>query len=203
MPRIVSKFSKGLDGWSVEGDPSVAEWQSAGGNPGGYLHWVDGASGSDSFFVAGSKFLGDQSAFYKGKLSYDIYDTGSNYSGVPDLEISGGGITLVRVMGQPGSGWTHVSARLSARGDWHVGTLDGATATAAQIKAVLADVQEVVVRAEYVNGPEEGGLDNFMLSKKDPAATDTAPEARHLSEAQMHHVGDALDLGAASDAFVI
>ncbi|HEX8234065.1 MAG TPA: laminin B domain-containing protein [Caulobacteraceae bacterium] len=205
MPRIVSRFSKGLEGWSMQGDVGTFDWQPAGGDPGGHIHWIDAASGSDSYFVAGSKFLGDQSAFYKGKLSYDIYDTGSDYSGVPDVEITGGGITLVRVMGQPGAGWTHVSAQLSVKGGWHVDSLGGAVATSAQIKAVLADVQEVIVRAEYVNGGEEGGLDNFMLFKKDPVTGDPEHGARHLSDAQAAHVADASapELGAHSDGFVI
>lgn len=187
MPRIASRFTNGLEGWKMEGDPSTFEQLDTGGNPGGRLHWIDGGQGQDAYYSAGRKFLGDQSAFYGGKLSYDIYESGSTYAGVPDVELIGAGLTLVRAVGQPGEDWTHFSVDLTAKARWFVGTLDGPKATAVQIKAVLGDLDQLLIRAEYVSGGEDGGLDNVVLFKPNAAPAAPVTEAAPADAPALDH----------------
>ncbi len=161
MPEILSTFDTGLEGWSIEGDVADFEWQPTGGNPGGHLYWVDAATGADSYYVASSDFLGNKSGFYGGSLSYDIEDTGSDYAGVPDIELVSNGLTLDYTAGQAGTTWTHYSAPLTETG-W---TIDGtgAAATALQMQQVLGNLTTILIRAEFVTGPENGGLDNVAM----------------------------------------
>jgi Ca2+-binding RTX toxin-like protein len=176
--QLISTFDADADGWSIEGDATNSGWQATGGNPGGYFHWVDAATGEDAYFLAPSRFLGDQSIFYGGILAYDIEDTASEYGGVPDVELTGGGLTLVYVAGQAGQTWTHFSVELTASAGWKVGSLSGAGATEAQMQQVLGQLGEIAIRAEYHSGSEEGGLDNVAL-----ITADTAPQALDLAVA--------------------
>ena len=100
-PTIASNFDADTEGWTIEGDVQSFTWQSSGGDPGGHLAWVDAASGADSYWDASSAYLGDKSGYYGGSFSYAIDDTANSYSGVPDIDLTGGGLTLVRAVGQP------------------------------------------------------------------------------------------------------
>ena len=47
----------------------------------------------------------------------------------------------------------------------------GAEPTPAQFQSVLADLQEILIRAEYRAGPDTDRIDNVALAAPDPAAT--------------------------------
>ena len=169
MTTISSTFDSDLDGWTMDGDVASFVWEPTGGNPGGFAHWVDAATGALSYYVAPSKFLGDQSAYYGGTLSYDIEDTGNDIDGLSDIELTGDGMTLVYVTGQPATTWTHFSATLTAASGWFVGSHAAAVsgdpaATETQLQEVLANLTSIEIRAEYVNGDENGGLDNVVMT---------------------------------------
>lgn len=190
MPK--SRFNKGAQGWTIGGDVRTFEWQASGGHPGGHLYWEDAASGDDTYWEASAKFTGHKGKFLGGTFSYDAQASGSDYSGVPDVTIAGAnGTTLVAVAGQPGTGWTHFSLALDASGGWHVGTLDGAAATTADIRGVLRNIASVEIRAEYVWGNETGGLDNVVMSKPAQALAlafgdDTAAPVHFHAAAAFH-----------------
>ena len=162
MPDIIATFDTGTDGWTIAGDVASFGWVATGGNPGGHLHWVDAVTGAISYYVASADFLGDQSAYYGGSLSYDIDDTGSDLGGVPDVELVGNGLTLDYTAGQAGTTWTHYAAPLTAAG-WTVSGTNAA-ATEQQMQLVLANLTGLMIRAEYVDGFETGDLDNVDLA---------------------------------------
>ena len=122
MPDIIATFDTGTDGWTIAGDVASFGWVATGGNPGGHLHWVDAVTGAISYYVASADFLGDQSAYYGGSLSYDIDDTGSDLGGVPDVELVGNGLTL-GLHGRPGRDDLDPLRRPTHRsrmdGEWH------------------------------------------------------------------------------------
>jgi hypothetical protein len=177
-----------LEGWSIEGDVSSFTWESSGGNPGGFIHWVDAVTGIDSYWVGSADFLGNKSNYYGGLLSYDVEDTGSGYSGVPDVELVGDGITLVYVAGQAGTDWTHYSVSLAAAG-WKVNGLSGAQATPEQMQDVLGDLSQLLIRAEYVVGAESGGLDNVTMTACFATGTRIATKRGDISVEDLR-VGD-------------
>jgi hypothetical protein len=164
---ISETFNKSADGWTVIGDPASSGWEKTGGDAHGYLGWVDGATGDNSYFQAGPKFLGNHAAFYGGALSYDILDSGNGLTAY-DVQIVGNGKTLQYTNPNDGSFptpniWTEASVALVAADFIDVAT--GHAPNVAEMKAVLRDITQLDIRAEYVNGAETGGLDNVKLTR--------------------------------------
>lgn len=171
---VTSTFNKGAEGWTVVGDVQSSGFQQTGGDPGGYLGWVDAASGEDSYYQAPEKFLGEKAAFYGGTLSYDILDTGNGYTAY-DVQLAGAGHTLQYTSPNDGgfptpNSWSAASLTLVAAN--FIDTATNAAPSKSEMKAVLKDLTQLQIRAEYVSGAESGGLDNVMLA---------APAAHHAA----------------------
>jgi hypothetical protein len=66
----------------------------------------------------------------------------------------------------PGTDWTDFSVRPSATEAWTRNW--NARATQAQFESVLAAPTRVEIRGEYATGPDEGSLDNFVLTAATP-----------------------------------
>jgi hypothetical protein len=192
--EIKETFSKSADGWTVIGDPQSSGWEAKGGDPKGYLAWVDGATGANSYYQAGPKFLGDKMHFYGGTLSYDILDTGNGVTAY-DVQIVGDGKTL-QYTNPNDSGfptpnvWSTASVSLVASN--FIDTATGVAPTVKEMKDVLKDITQLDIRAEFVDGPETGGLDNVIL-----AAPATSPAGDMVRGASMPlHLGAATELAA-------
>ncbi len=182
---VKSDFSTKVEGWSVAGDTTsvAATFVPTGGNPGGYAETIDQAVGGVMYWVAPTKFRGERSAMYGGRLEYDLRQsaTDSPFT-TDDIVLAGGDVTLTTSAGPaPGTTWTHYSVPLVAGSGWKVGGVD---ATEAQLRAVLADVTDLRIRAEYRTGPDTDGLDNVVLvpgpqaSVKDVAGAETDAKSR-------------------------
>jgi hypothetical protein len=89
----------------------------------------------------------------------------------PDVILRGAGYTLVQSTGvNPGNDppialfWHPQEVSLSA-GTWRLNTLDGAFATEAEVRAVLAEIETLALRAEYLKASDEVmRLDNVQLT---------------------------------------
>lgn len=57
---VTSSFDSDLDGWTTTSEPIA--WAQSGGNPGGYVDFVDPGGGPITFIKSPAKFLGDWSA---------------------------------------------------------------------------------------------------------------------------------------------
>lgn len=174
--KISETFNKGADGWTVAGDPASSGWEAKGGDHGGYLGWVDSASGLDSYYVAPQKFIGNKMAFYGGTLSYDVLDTGNGYTAY-DVQIVGDGKTLQYTNPKdpnfPNPGvWTEASVQLIAAN--FIDTSTGEPPSVSEMKKVMKDMTQLDIRAEFVDGPESGGLDNVVLARAGVAASQPA-----------------------------
>lgn len=165
MTTIKSTFNRSADGWTILGDVQTFEWVATGGAKGGYIYWVDAASGADSYWQAPEKFTGDLSEFKNGKLSFDWFASVNNYQTGDVIMTGANGTVLVADAENPGTDWTHASIKMSAA-NWHVGTIDGEVATNKQLMSVLSNVTSLQIRAEEAFGNEDGGLDNVSLSSK-------------------------------------
>ena len=167
-----STFDSGNDGWTVS--DTHPPFDSFGGSftpdydeVGQFIRYTDPSSMS-FFFEAPESFLGDLSAYYGGVLRYSqtLSVQTPQWRDDPDLVlVNGSGLVLVyQNVSQPGTGWTDYAVSLNA-GDWRVGTLDGSFATAAQVQAVLGDLQRLRIRGEYISGVvETTALDNVSIS---------------------------------------
>lgn len=168
--RIASRFDSGIDGWSFVADVKEFDWIPSGGNPGGFLQAVDYAHGDTWYFVAPEKFLGDKSAYIGGTLSFDLkQDPITSQFDQSDVLITGGGRTIAfDTEENPGLDWTSYSVTLDTSTDWRLGDIWGEAASQAEIDAVLADIDSLWIRGEFVTGADTGGLDNVLMT---PAAS--------------------------------
>lgn len=159
-----SNFSTGDDGWTAAGDASgPLTW-----NPGGYVSIDDQTIGGVTFFIAPTKFLGNQSAAFGTHLTFDlqqIYPGSPNQFEDGDVILQGAGLTLVFDTGYyPANGaWTSYAVPLIASEGWRVSSLNGSAASDEQLLAVLSDLSALKIRAEYQSGPDTGLLDNVAL----------------------------------------
>src|SRR6516165_5957932 len=175
---IVSNFSTGDEGWQVVSFENLTTdnfsiiatytptFNVTGGNPGGYISTTDQDNG-DLTFSAPAKFLGNVSGATG--LSYDlIYPVGAINYQPTDVILMGNGETLLWKSSPdivPGPSWMSVNLDFIPSTEWHVGTSNGALATAADFGNVLGNLSGLFIRGEYTTGLiETPGLDNVELA---------------------------------------
>ncbi len=166
---VVSTFDGDTDGWSAIGDiASPATFSSSGGNPGGHIFINDAVTGGVTYFVAPSKFLGDQSTSYGTPFTFDLMQS---YSGAPnqfndaDIFLVGAGLTLVfdAPLAPTNNSWASYNVTLMESAGWRIDSLAGAAPSQAQMQNVLSDITSLRLRAEFQTGPDTGSLDNVSL----------------------------------------
>ena len=175
---IVSNFSSGGEGWHVVSFTNLTTdnftvlatytptFHLTGGNPGGFISTVDQDNG-DLTFAAPGKFLGNVSGATG--LSYDlIYPVGAINYQPTNVILMGNGETLLWKSNPdivPGPAWTNVNLDFTPSPEWHVGTSNGALATAADFGNVLGNLSGLFIRGEFTTGLiETPGLDNVRLA---------------------------------------
>jgi len=171
-PTVCSDFEEGgFDGWTFPNSGGVSN-QASGGNPGRYIQISDGSS--LTYAVAPPKFLGNWSLLdnHAAEVYVDFKITG--FSGAllaPDffIKISGpGGEAKI-----PGS-----DIIANAYNDWYTLVFpvqfSSWTMVSGDWSALLANVIEVRLTAEFINGSETIGMDNFCISDQPPVADFTA-----------------------------
>ena len=159
--QVQSTFDSDTENWYVEGDGDVT-WSAVQGLPPGALQINDDATGDINIVVAPPKFLGDWSMAGPGdSLACDHrWDRFSGTLLDPrpfKFEISGPGgraRALLDLVPQPELAWAHRAVALE-EGSWTMlsGTWD----------ALLANVTQLRVMGEYVDGDEVNHLDNVRL----------------------------------------
>jgi alkaline phosphatase D len=164
---VQSTFDTDLDGWAKgpTSDPtSSISWISTDGNPGGYLRYSEGGSGGVDRIIAPAKFLGDKSSFYGGTFSYDrrTNSTSNPTSYDDDLNLTGGGIAIRYDLGQPTLSWVTSTIDLLETAGW-INIATGLAPTQSDFLAVLADLTELRLHADYRSGFETPSFDNIRM----------------------------------------
>lgn len=175
---IVSTFDTDADGWtgatSATGSPSwpitssgfAVDFSSTDGNPAGSIRLTD-PNGDWTYFRAPGKFLGNMSSYSGGTLSFDTRAVSTaTVANEAEVVLRGAGLVLVHEsISSLSTSWTSLSVSLTA-GNWRVSdTFAGPLATQAQINAVLGNLQELWINAEYYTPIVETiALDNVMLT---------------------------------------
>lgn len=153
--EVVSTFDSSLEGWTG----AEISHMATGGNPGGYIHFVDPDSSGNSV-IAPAMFQGDWTVFQS--LSYDhrIFGTGTINQIVDyEVQISGPGGSAVWTS-DPATGvtpWVTLVASLQ-EAEWSV---SGSWA------GLLSNVTTLSIRIEHVDnsgGGDVEGIDNVRLS---------------------------------------
>jgi laminin B (domain IV) len=159
-------FTESAQGWRISGDTAADEpiFSTSGGHPGGCITGVDEALGETWYFRAPAAVLQQLPAAVDGTLSYSLKQSGAIISLIDDdvVILGAAGRLSYRFPAPPGTDWTDFSVRLSESEGWTWNW--NRRATQAQIESVLAAPMRLEIRGEYVTGPDEGSLDNFVLS---------------------------------------
>jgi hypothetical protein len=171
--EIISDFATGVDGWKIEGDgqgstgviPNFSELNGVGNS--GYIYAEDDVTGGVWYFVAPSKFYGDKTAFFNGKIEfYLIQDSAmSNQFFYEDIIIEGtsGQKIIYNFENYPTKEWTKYEINLNTDSQW----LDevGTPISDDMIKSILSDITKIMIRGEFESGSDTGGLDGFQFVK--------------------------------------
>jgi hypothetical protein len=160
------EFTESAQGWTISGDTETAEpiFSASGGHPGGCITGVDEALGETWYFRAPAAVLRRLPEAVNGALSYSLKQSGTIISLIDDdvVIVAAAGRLSYRFRTAPGTDWTDFSVRLSESEGWTWNW--NRRATQAQIDSVLAAPTRLEIRGEYVTGPDEGSLDNFLLT---------------------------------------
>ena len=162
---VAHDFEKSAQGWLVSGDTGASEPRvhSTGGDPGGYISYVDEAVGETWYFRAPESVLRALAAAENGTLSYSLKQS-ADIPGVLDDDIvivGPAGRLSFRFATSPGTEWTKFSVKLTAGPGWRWNW--NAPASQEQMRRVLADPTSLEIRGEYHTGPDEGALDTVVL----------------------------------------
>ena len=160
-----SDFDASTDGWTVQGDIATAATHvPTGGNPSGYVSAIDSAVGGVMYWVAPSKFLGNQANKYGGRLTFDLRQSATDSQfDTEDVRLAGAGLTLVGDIVAPTSAFSHYVLPLRPANWVKSGT--ATPPTGAELKAVLGAVTSLQIRAEYRTGDDTDDLDNVVLTR--------------------------------------
>ncbi|OHB62999.1 MAG: hypothetical protein A2Y77_10585 [Planctomycetes bacterium RBG_13_62_9] len=155
---IESTFDDGPSGWILP--PPDVSWRSSGGNPGGYVHYIDTVG--DPWIYAPAEFLGNWMAMGVTSLTYDakIFDTGSVYR-IGNYQVAiegpGGAASWIGPPPNPAAGWLSLTAPIEESA-W--------TVSSGSWAPLLADVTQLRIAMAYYNNwmPQEiTGIDNVRL----------------------------------------
>ena len=165
-PVLVShEFTESAQGWQIAGDSGTVDplFTANGGHPGGCITGVDEALGETWYFRAPMAVLRQLPAAVNGTISFSLKQSGLQVSLIDDdvVNVGPAGRLSYRFQTAPGTGWTDFSVRLSESEGWTWNW--NRRATQAQIESVLVKATRLDIRGEYVTGPDEGSLDNFVL----------------------------------------
>ena len=163
---IRHEFTESAEGWTISGDSGAVEpiFTATGGHPGGCISAIDEALGETWYFHAPAPVLQQLPAAVNGTLSYSLKQSGDIPSLVDDdvVIVGKAGRLSYRFPTTPGTDWTDFSVRLSETAGWTWNW--NRRATQAQIESVLQAPFRLEIRGEYVTGPDQGSLDNFLLT---------------------------------------
>jgi hypothetical protein len=170
-------FNSDAQGWRIndltgEGNYTTSQgtfavnWNSSGGNPGGFISATD-PSNFTFMFQAPSAQLGNYSQFLGGKLNFSLQtDLSPDFADDSVIVFRGGASnrTIVSaITPQPNATWTNYSINLLA-GEFHYDNLGGGIVSASDFANVLSGLSDFLINAEYHAGvAETTGLDSVSF----------------------------------------
>lgn len=174
---VWSTFDTDMDGWVGDAPSFQHTWGAAGGNPGGYIDFLDQSSGT-GILNAPAAFLGDWSALDGvGWLQWDSIVFAESFapSTIPfEVEISGPGGTATFTTGVNDSvwySWVTTTAPLD-QGQWSVssGTWSGLLANVTSLRVLDERVANNGTSSPD-NPGDHDGFDNFGKIVPAPGTT--------------------------------
>ena len=169
QPVASSTFDTNDEGWTVVttlGYTGPVNYESSGGNPGGYIWAADPDTGAWGF-RAPAKFLGDVSAAYGGQLTFDIASVNPVYDSAW-VAIDGNGLQFVHAYDAPElPGVTYGRSVPIVAGTGWIDPISYDPATEAELRSALASLDTLAIVAEFADGTggeDVSALDNVILT---------------------------------------
>ncbi|HLT32463.1 MAG TPA: laminin B domain-containing protein [Aquaticitalea sp.] len=172
-PLVQDTFAEDEAGWTIIGDAQggyvAASYSPDGGVTDGYIYADDDVLGGVWYFNAPDSYTGNRLEFYGASLTFSQFQDCdmSDQIEAADIVFSNGEQKITYQHGEnnyPNVEWTNYNIPINADSGWIKGDYDsGILATEAEIKAVLANVTQFIIRGEFESGPDTGGLDNVMI----------------------------------------
>ncbi len=192
-PLVLHRFDDppgNLSGWTVMSDEKseasynwMADPPAQNGRGGGHLTFFEKQDYEKiSYFNAPQFVKRDMSSLYSGCLEFQLrIKRYGKYFNAPDVVLVSGAKRLVyQFSEQAGPGWTKFVVPLHESGHWRVNDLDGAVASAEQIRGALSRLDGIHIRAEFHEGENEiNDLDDFAIwANRDSPARQLLAEKR-------------------------
>jgi hypothetical protein len=196
MVLVGNRFALSTEGWSASPAGTGLEYNRNSGNPGGCIQTQEYLGPDFFYFIASPEYCGDRSAAFGGQLKFDVFTT--IFRSMPDVPetmatepplviLEGANLRIAADQTQSveRDKWNALSVPLSTAGKWYrlaeAGALEGkqvdrTPVSEAVIRAVLSDLRDVWIRAEYMHGLDLGRLDNVLLMTPPTAVEKTKPE---------------------------
>jgi alkaline phosphatase D len=159
---VTSSFDTDAEGWKVFGDA-----QGASDDPTydvGALRATDDQSGGTWYWQAPASFLGNKLSLHERDLLFrlKVDNTQSPYDD-DDIVLAGDEVTLVYDLPEsPATEWTSYRIRLDESAAW-INRSTKTRATREEVRRVLADVRQLLVRGEFRVGGDTGWLDEVVF----------------------------------------
>jgi alkaline phosphatase D len=165
---LSSTFDSGDEGWGVwASDPldvTNFQWNNTGGNPGGYISAIDGEQAATWWFQSPSVWAGDWTQYIGGSIEWDILLMSApnlvyfeNSEIIIDASDTGnyllGEVDINPILNQ----WVHFSIDLIPGNFTQAGTRD--------FNDIIANVDSILIRGEFITGSDSEGLDNVFVSQ--------------------------------------
>jgi anti-sigma factor RsiW len=168
---IVTDFTRSSAGWTISGDAGglqrTATFVATGGQPGGHVTATDDVTGVTWFWRAPAAYHGDLSAAYGRTLTFNIKQSSvENPFDDADVVMRSDGRTVYFDLAvDPGAEWSSYRIGLRASAGWR-DAATGAIATERELREVLANVTDLLIRGEYSRGADVGDLDNVEFGAR-------------------------------------
>jgi hypothetical protein len=171
---LVSTFDTGTEGWTVSDGARNLEWNSSGGNPGGFISAEEALLNDTWFFRSPDSWAGDWTAYIEGTVSFDLIDIlkdvwdpnlggahGVYYPEAPEIVIAMNANNAVFWQADIvpiSSDWTSFQVRLSES------DASFSPTTTASFETIMSNVARLAIRGEYFRLDDKEGLDNVMVN---------------------------------------
>lgn len=179
VPTVSSTFDADADGWkyvdilgnAAYTDANILENFPADVTYAGGVISAKDPSSNTFFFNAPGKFLGDKSAYYGGKLTFDVKvdQTDSPWTADSDVVlVSGTTVIVYDFANNPGTDFVSRTVTMTEAG-WRMDGNGGVAVTAATFQAVLGNLTAVRLLGEFIASNsatqfETTSLDNVTLA---------------------------------------
>ena len=159
---LFSTFDDNAQGWTIEGNASVTvpNYNSSGGNPGGFIDCVEATGNAVWFFVAPTAWNGDWTNYTGATLRFDLKSFQETGAGdVNNVRIySGSNFAAWDYPITPPAGvWTRFEVDITASNFDRISGTPGTT-----FESIISNVTAFWIRGDY-GGVDRGGIDNVRI----------------------------------------